>query len=208
MAACRMASASPGNRYMISLNVSTFYILHVSMVVVTKVLRMIAFGYNRSCLKDRAPFTRRTGSPGSIFDVYTATPSFHGRKPATESLSDRLARNGPPLMSPMSNPIPRQSPVVFPVTQDSPIVSSTTISTGAFALLSFFETACSNDSVMMNELVYFSRPTYRYEASGSYDQSITVVDPIVTNSDDAMMSECNNTKDLGFSDFVRYPVGA
>lgn len=161
-------------------------------------------------LERGAPLSRRRGSVSSDSEHgHTSSPSSYSGTPTTRQFpfTDPFARNNAPPTPPMNSPFPRQSQVIAPIKQESPMVSSTFMRTGALDPSSLSRAAWTNDSMMMEEPVDFSKPMYGFENFNNYDQ-IMMVDPISMDPNDPMMPDWNNTSDLDFSNFIQNPIGA
>lgn len=156
-----------------------------------------------------APYTRRRGSVSSDSDHgHTSSSSSYGGTPTTKSIPfvDPFTRNNAPPTPPMNSPFPRQSQIVSPVKQEAPMVSSTFMNTGALDPSALSRSAWTDNTMMMDEPLDFSKPMYGFDNFGNFDQTAMMVDPIVVNPD-PMMPDWNNANDLDFNNFIHNPVG-
>ena len=149
-----------------------------------------------------APYTHRRGSVSSDSDHgHTPSSSSYGGTPATKSIrySNTFARHKALPTPPMN---------ITPIKQENTMISYMNKAGGLDPSVLSHQ-VWTGEAIMMDEPINFgSEVMYTYDTFNNFDSNTMMLDPLVINLAEPMMSGRNDTNDLDFSNFINNPVGA
>lgn len=167
----------------------------------------------RKLLERGAPLTHWGGSISSESEhehgsTSSPPPPSHTGTPVVRSsfaFVSPFAHNNAPPTPPMISPFPRHSQATSPVEQQSTMVPPPFMTSSTLDASSLSRAAWTNDSLMPDETVDFSRPMYGFDTFGNFDHDM-LIDPMTVN--EPMMPDWNTPNELDFNSFLHNPIGA